>query len=459
MDNQYLKQQMKQTKPLELLLKLALPAMAAQLLNALYNIVDRVFIGHIEGDGTLALSGLGICFPIISLVTAFSWLIGMGGAPLLSISLGEKKEKRAQEIEETAILMLIIIGVILTVVCQIFAEPILLLFGASEQLLSYSVTYFRVYMSGAIAVMITMGMNPFINAQGRTTLGTMTILIGAVLNIILDWLFIYNFQMGIFGAALATVISQIVSAAWVLWLLLFSSKIEIKINVRSILFRLEHVKKIISLGVSSFVFMANESLVAIILNRLIRLYKGYGNEGDLYIGALTIVTSVFQLFLMPLQGITQGAQPITGYCKGAGLFERLEETLWDARIIATISATLFWIVFMFYPSKAAGLFTSDAELLKLSAKVIRISLWVCFVFGFQMINQHSFVAMGNAKYSFLFAIMRKVLLLIPIACILPLFLGVNGIFLAESISTIITAIVTHIVFTKYLKRQKVALQG
>lgn len=459
MENRYMEEQLRTHKTFPLLLKLAIPAVAAQVLNALYNLVDRMFIGHMGGEGTLALSGLGICFPIISLVTAFAWLVGMGGAPLLSISLGEKKEEDAARIESNAFLMLLLIGVTLTVFCFFFARPVLILFGASDKILPYAVTYLRIYVLGSTAVMIAGGMNSFINAQGHTALGTVTIAIGALLNIFLDFLFISVLHMGIRGAAIATVIAQIISALWVMQLLFFSDRIGVKIKIKYMALRISYVRRILALGVSSFVFMANESLVGVVLNRLIRRYEGYGDIGDLYISALTIVVSMSQLFFMPLQGITQGAQPMVGYCKGAKDYDRISETVRDGKILGIISATAFWVFFMFAPRLVASIFTKDAALIELSEGILRISFWECPLFGIQMLNQHMFVAMGNAKYSFIFAIMRKVLLLIPIACILPVFMGVNGVFLAESVSTVITVIVTQIAYTHYMKLQRKEMLG
>lgn len=454
MENRYMEEQLATHKTFPLLLKLTIPAVLAQVFNALYNLVDRMFIGHIEGEGTLALSGLGICFPIISLVTAFAWLVGMGGGPLLSICLGEKNEKDAEGIQSNAFMMLLVIGITLTVICYCFAEPILVLFGASDRILPYAVTYLKIYVMGSTAVMISAGMNSFLNAQGHTLLGTITVVIGAVLNIVLDWLLIFIFDMGIRGAAIATVVSQVISAAWVVALLFFGKQIGTKVRPSYMKLRFGYVKRICALGVSSFVFMANESVVEIALNRLIRNYEGYGATGDLYISAMTIVVSMSQLFFLPLQGITQGTQPIVGYCKGAGDYKRMEETIRDAKVLSVTCATLFWLTFMFAPRLVASVFTTDQALIDLSEVTLRISFWECFLFGFQMINQHMFVAMGNAKYSFLFAVMRKVLLLIPIACILPIFMGVNGIFLAESVSTVITVIATQIAFTHYMKLQK-----
>lgn len=450
MKKDYLKEQIEAKRMFPLLLKFIIPCIFAQVLNTMYNIVDRMFIGHIEGDGALALSGLGICFPIISLVTAFAWLIGMGGAPLLSILIGEEKDEEAAKIQTTSFIMLLCVGIILTVVCYIFAEPLLVIFGASETLLPYALIYLRTYVLGTTAVMIATGMNSFINAQGRTVIGTMTIAIGAILNIILDYIFVLVMHMNIFGAAMATVISQMVSAIWILLVLTLSKKLDIKLEFEKLKIERKYVKSILSLGFSSFIFMANESLIEIILNRILRNYTGYDIEGDLYIGTMTIVITMSQMMLMPLQGVTQGMQPIVGYCKGAGEFKKMKQIIMDAKILGVTFACICWFIFMFAPGWAVSLLSNDMNLIDLSKSIIRLSFWECFLFGIQMVNQHMFVAVGNAKYSFFFAILRKIILLIPLAFILPVFVGVKGVFLAEPIATVITVIVTQIAFSKYL---------
>lgn len=453
MEQQYMEKQLESHHTFLLLIKLSLPSIFAQVINALYNLVDRMFIGHSELTGSLALSGIGICFPIISLVTAFAWFIGLGGAPLISISLGKKNKKEAEIIISNAMCLLIIIGITVTVIGYIFAKPLLLLFGASDQILPYALTYFKIYILGSLAVMISIGMNLFIIAQGHTLTSTLVTSVGAVLNIILDWLLIFQFHMGIKGAAIATVISQVITAVCVISLLVFSH-MDIRINVRNMRLKRDIVIKIMKLGLSSFVFMANESLIGIFMNMMIRKSTGYGDVGDLYIGAMTIVTSVSQLLFLPLQGLTQGTQPIVGYCKGAGDYKRLTKTVNCAKILSVSYATLFWAVLMGFPGIVTAIFTNNSELIHTSTCTLRLAYWECFLFGFQMINQHMFVAMGNAKYSFLFAMMRKILLLIPITLIAAFLLGVKGIFFSESIATLVTAIVTQIVFTRYLKKEE-----
>lgn len=447
-----MKKCVKDTGMMKMLLKLSLPAMGAQLFNAIYNLSDRIFIGHIEGCAAESLSGIGLCFPITSLLTAFSWLVGMGGAPLLSICLGKGQQKEAEKIEGNAFVLVVTMGLLSSILCYFGADVLLKIFGASAELLPYARVYLQIYGMGSVAVMISMGMNAFINAQGRTDYGTVTVGIGAGVNIVLDYLFIMVFQFGIKGAAVATVLAQTISALWVTWLLFRSSVIKIHVK-REFLKPIRNIiARIITLGSSSFVFMLNESLAAVVLNWLIRICAGYNEKGDLYIAGMTVVTSLSQIFFMPLKGITQGAQPIVSYCYGSGKYEKMKEAIHDARICAFVCASAFWLIYMIFPNKIATLFTSDQTLIHLFGELIQFSFWESFILGIQMVNQHMFVALGNAKWSFLFAIMRKLVLLIPLACLMSKIWGVNGIFFAEPIATVITAIFTQWAFNYYIKK-------
>ncbi|MCD2492081.1 MATE family efflux transporter [Lacrimispora sp. NSJ-141] len=446
-----MEEQLAKGKILPLLLKLAIPSTIAQVVNALYSMVDRIYIGHMEGVGTIALTGLGLTLPIILIITAFSCLVGMGGAPLLSIRLGEKDHKGAAALQGNSFSMLLVLGVLLTIFFYFFCDPILRIFGASEGALPYAASYLRIYVLGTIPVMISMGMNSFLNAQGYTTLGTLTVVIGAVLNLILDPVFIYTFHMGIAGAAIATVIAQLVSAVWVLILLLFSKKIIIRIRLQDMAVKWHNVKKICALGVSNFAFLANDSLVQILMNLLLRKWCVDIATGDMYIGCLTIIYSMYQIFFMPLKGITQGTQPIVGYCFGAGDYGRLKKTVHYARICSMVCATAMWAFFMMFPKPVAGLFTTDAALLDTCTSSIRIAFCFNFVLGMQMVNQHMFVAMGNAKLSLIFALMRKVFVMVPLVLLFPYFMGAYGVFLAEPVSNIITVVVTYICFSRYMK--------
>lgn len=451
MRGERMEEQLAKGKILPLLLKLAVPATVAQIVNALYSMVDRIYIGHMEGVGTIALTGLGLTLPIILIITAFSLLVGRGGGPLLSIRLGEKDYEGAALLQGNSLSLLLGLGIFLTVFFYLLCDPILLLFGTSEAALPYASSYLRIYVLGTVPVMISMGMNSFLNAQGFTTLGTITVVIGAVLNLILDPIFIYVMDMGIAGAAVATVISQSVSALWVLFLLLFSKKIIIRTRLRDMRVRWECARRIFALGVSSFVFLANDSLVQILINLLLRYWSPDIATGDMYIGCMTIVYSMYQIFFMPLQGVTQGAQPIVGYCFGAKDYGRMRKTINYGRGCSLACATLMWAVFMLFPSQVAGLFTTDEALLSTCASSIRIAFCLNFVLGMQMMNQHMFIAMGNAKLSLIFGLMRKIFVLIPLVLVFPFFMGAIGVFLAEPVSNIITVIVTYICFSRYLK--------
>lgn len=436
---------------LPLLLRLTIPVTVAQLVNAAYSIVDRMYIGRMPGVGTTALSGLGLTFPIIMMITAFSSLIGMGGAPLASIRLGAGDKKEAQLYLGNAFSMLLIIGAVLTVVCIIWKDPMLMAFGASEATLPYASDYLGVYLVGTVFVQLALGLNSFINAQGYAGMGMATVVIGAVLNVVLDPIFIYVFDMGIVGAAVATVISQFVSAIWVVGFLC-SKKSKLNITLRDMRLDWNIVKSSCALGVSMFTFLINESIVVIALNRLLRQYGG--TAGDLHIASMAILSSVGQIFFMPLKGIVQGAQPIISYNMGARNYPRIRQTIHYARICSITCAVVMWAAMVFLPKYIALAFTTDQELIRMTVVTMRLMYSTVFVLGMQMVNQNSFIAMGNTRYSFFFGILRKVLLLLPLAFILPIFTGVWGIYAAEAISNLISVVVTHIVFTKYLNKLK-----
>ena len=445
-----MEEQLKSGKILPLLLKLAIPGTIAQIVNALYSMVDRIFIGRMEGVGLTALAGLGLTMPIIQIISAFSYLIGRGGAPLLSIKLGESDRETAAKLQGLSLSLLLILGAVLTAVFYVFCDPILRLFGASAEALPYASSYLKIYVLGTIPVMISLGMNSFLNAQGQALYGTVTVVIGALLNLILDPIFIYKLHMGIAGAALATLISQTVSAIWVLYLLLFSKRLSVRIRLKNMALSWFHTKKICALGVSTFIFLFNESAVQILVNLLLRYWSPDSASGDLYIGCMTIVYSMSQIFFMPLQGITQGAQPIVGYCMGASDYGRMKKTIYYARICSMACSVTLWLVYMLFPGQVAALFTTDEALLSACTASIRIAFCTNFVIGMQMVNQHMFIAMGNAKYSLIFGLMRKIFVLVPLVLVFPFFMGVMGVFLAEPVSNVITVIVTYIVFTKYI---------
>lgn len=448
-------EQLAHAKILPLLVRLTIPVTIAQLVNALYSIVDRMYIGHMPGIGTQALTGVGLTFPIIMLIAAFSCLPGMGGAPLASIAMGEGNLKKAQRYMNNALFMILFISVVITIGCTLTLKPMLLAFGANQSTLPYASSYLSIYLLGTVFVEIAMGLNLFINTQGFTTTGTITIVIGAVLNIILEPVFIYVLNLGIAGAAIATVLSQMVSAIWVLWFLC-SKKSILRLNLHDMKPDWEILRSICKLGISPFTFRINESIVIIILNRLLIHYGG--TLGDLHIASMSILSSISQIFFMPLIGIISGAQPILSYNMGAKNYPRLRETIHYARGLSISCAVLMWLAMILIPDIICQLFTSDADLIRLTTITMRIMFSTVLVLGLQMVNQNAFVAMGNTWCSFLYGIMRKLLLLVPLAFLLPHMFGVWGIYMAEAISNLITTFVTYFAFTRYMNGLKVSFE-
>jgi len=440
-------QQLAGGKILPLLIRLSVPATIAQLVNALYSIVDRMYIGHMPDVGTMALSGIGLTFPITMLISAFSCLPGMGGAPLASIAIGEGDIKKAQKYLCNAVSMLLVISFALTTFFLAFLEPLLKLFGADASTLPYARDYLQIYLIGTVFVQLALGLNPFINTQGFTLIGTMSVVIGAFLNIVLDPLFIYTFGMGIRGAAIATVIAQAVSCAWI-FAFLTSKKSYIRINLRDMKIDGRIWKRTCALGVSPFTFRVNESVIVILLNHLLLKYGGA--DGNLHIASMAILSSMSQVFFMPLSGIVTGTQPLLSFNYGARNYPRIRGTIHYARMLSFGCAVVMWAFFVFAPGLVCRMFTDNPELIEMTKVTMRIMFSTILVLGFQMTNQNAFVAMGNTKYSFLFGIMRKVLLLVPLALIMPLFMGVWGVYVAEAISNPVTVIITFIVFERYM---------
>lgn len=439
-----------------LLVRLAIPVTVAQFVNALYSIVDRMYIGHMPGIGTLALSGIGLTFPIIMMIAAFSCLPGMGGAPLASIAMGEGDLKKAQRYLNNAFSMLLFISLIITAICILTLKPMLLAFGANEATLPYASSFLSIYLIGTVFVEITMGLNPFINTQGFTGTGTITIVIGAVLNIVLDPIFIYVLHLGIAGAAIATVLSQMVSAVWVLRFLC-SGKSNLRLNLHDMKPDWKVIRSTCALGVSPFTFRVNESIVVIILNRLLIMYGGM--LGDLHIASMAILSSISQIFFMPLIGIISGAQPILSYNMGAKNYPRLRETIHYARMLSIFCAVVMWLAMILIPDIICRLFTGDAGLIRLTTVTMRILFSTVLVLGMQMVNQNAFVAMGNTWFSFLFGVMRKLLILVPLAFLLPYMFGVWGIYMSEAVSNLVTTFITYIAFTRYMNGLKVSFTG
>lgn len=430
------------------LISLAAPAIVAQLVNVLYNIVDRIFIGRMD-NGELAMAGVGVAFPILMLISAFSALIGMGGAPLCAIKMGEKNNDEAEKIMSNSFSMLLIIAVILTTGFLIFKEPILWAFGASEATIGYALDYLSIYVLGTIFVQIALGMNSYINTQGFAKIGMMTVVIGAVINIVLDPIFIFVFDLGVKGAALATVAGQMVSALWVLKFL-FGKKSILKIRKKYMVPDLKVVGSTMALGVSPFIMQSTESLVLISLNTRLSMFGG-----DIAVGAMTIMSSIMQIILMPLQGLAQGAQPIVSYNYGAKQMDRVKKTF-KLTLISCLSFTVIMCsLLMLFPNLFVGIFNNEPELVAITTWAIRIYFLGIFVFGAQIACQQTFLALGQAKISLFLALLRKVVLLVPLIYILPnLFQDkLMGVLVAEPIADIIATLTTVTCFMVFYKKK------
>lgn len=431
----------------KLLFSLALPAIVAQLVNILYNIVDRMYIGRIE-NGEIAMAGIGVAMPLIMIIAAFSGLVGSGGAPLAAIQMGRGKNNRAENIMSNSFSTLIIISIVVTTVLSIFKEPILWAFGASEATIGYAKSYLEVYLIGTIFVQIALGMNPFINTQGFAKIGMMTITIGAVINIVLDPIFIFTFNMGVRGAALATILSQAVSAIWVLKFLLGKRSV-LKIRKKYLVPKLKVILPILSLGISPFIMQSTEALVLISLNKQLLRYGG-----DLAVGAMTIMNSIMQIVFLPLMGISQGAQPIVSFNYGAEKLDRVKSTF-KILIVSCLSYTsIIWISIMLFPEVFVMLFNNGKELIRMTAWSMRIYFAGIFLIGAQIACQQTFLALGQAKISLVLALLRKVILLIPLIFILPTFIE-NGLFatlLAEPVADVIASLTTITCFTIFYKK-------
>ena len=432
-----------------LLVSLAFPAIIAQLVNVLYNIVDRIFIGRMT-NGEIAMAGVGVSFPIIMIISAFSALIGMGGAPLAAIKMGEKDNEGAEKIISNSFSTLVIIGIICTFTFLIFKEKLLWAFGASDSTIKYAIDYLTIYLFGTVFVQIALGMNPFINTQGFAKIGMITVVIGAVINIVLDPILIFTFNLGVKGAALATILSQFVSAGWVL-VFLFGNKSILKIRKEFLIPRLKVMLPIIALGISPFIMQATESLVLISLNNKLQIYGG-----DLAVGAMTIMSSIMQIVTLPLLGLSQGAQPIISYNFGAKKIERVKKTfklLLSSSLVYTI---IMWSALMIFPQFFVSIFNNKPELVEITSWSIRIFFGGIIIFGAQIACQQTFLALGQAKISLVMALLRKIVLLVPLIFILPSIVSegnkLAAVLLAEPISDITAALTTITVFIIFYKK-------
>lgn len=430
----------------KLVFSLALPAVIAQIVNVLYNIVDRIYIGHIPNVGSTALTGLGVCFPILMLISAFSAFVGSGGAPLAAIQLGKGDKKQAEKILGNGVTMLLSFSILLTILFMVFKQPLLLAFGASEVTLPYALQYLTIYLCGTIFVQVSIGLNTFITCQGQAKIAMFSVLIGAIINIILDPIFIFGFNMGVRGAALATVISQGCSSIWVLSFLL-SKKSSLRIRFANLKPNFKIIGSIAALGISPFIMQATESLINIVFNSGL---KHYG--GDVYVGSMTILQSVMQLFVLPTQGITMGTQPIISYNYGAKNHERVRQAFRYSLYVTVTVTTLSTILSMLFPGMFARMFTDEPELIRVVVKVLPIFMSGIWIFGVQMACQSAFMGMGQAKISLFLALLRKVILLVPLAIIIPRFAGVMGIYYAEPIADIVAALTTGTLFALNFKK-------
>ena len=431
------------TQPVgKLLLKLSIPTVVAQLINMLYNIVDRIFIGHIPNAGSLALTGVGVCMPIIMIVSAFAGLVSSGGAPRASISMGKGDMDSAEKTLGGCFLLQVVISVILTAVLLIFGEDLLLVFGASENTIEYATEYLNIYAVGTVFVQLTLGMNAFVTAQGFTKVSMVSVAIGAILNIVLDPIFIFGLHMGVGGAALATIISQAVSCIVVVSFL-SSRKTQLKLKRKNLNISPKVVFPCIALGTATFIMQASESVISVCFNSSLLKYGG-----DIAVGAMTILTSVMQFAMLPLQGIAQGAQPITSYNYGAKNTERVKKTFRILLITRLICSVTLWAVAMLAPQFFVGIFTPEAEMVAFASKALRIYMAVAFMFGIQIACQMTFTALGNAKSSIIVAITRKFILLLPLIYIMPQLVSdkTMGVYLAEPVADFVAVTFTAILF-------------
>lgn len=432
----------------KLLLKLSIPTVIAQLINMLYNVVDRIYIGHIPGEGSLALTGVGVCMPIIMIVTAFAALISSGGAPRASICMGKQDNKSAEQILGNCFSLQIVVSIVLTVVLLIWNKDLLMVFGASKNTLGYATDYMRIYALGTLFVQLTLGMNAFITAQGFTTTSMVSVLIGAICNITLDPVFIFVFNMGVKGAALATVLSQAISTIWVV-VFLSGKKTQLHLRKKYMGLKPKIFLPCVALGLATFIMQASESVVTVCFNSSLLHYGG-----DIAVGAMTILTSVMQFAMLPLQGIAQGSQPIASYNYGAKNADRVKKTFRLLVITCLTYSTLLWAAVQIIPKVFVSIFTSDAKLVAFTAPMLKIYLGGLFLFGIQIACQITFTSLGKAVNSIIVAVVRKFVLLLPLIYIMPHVVSnpTIGVYMAEPIADIIAVLFTSILFTFQFKK-------
>ncbi len=441
------KQDMGQGSIRSWMVRLAVPALVGQVINLLYNVVDRIYIGHIPEIGAAALTGVGLFSPILMLITAFAMLPSAGGAPRAAIAMGRGDQKSAQKIMGNCFSFLMILAMVLTAVFYVTAPTLLRLFGASDATLPYAVQYGRIYILGSVFVLTVMGMNPFITTQGFAKISMLTTVIGAVINIVLDPIFIFLLDMGVAGAAIATVLSQAVSAVWILRFLTGSAS-HLKLNRKDLALERQVILPCLALGISSFIMISTESILSISFTSSLARFGG-----DVAVGAMTVLTSINQLISMPLSGICQGGQPLISYNYGAKKFDRVKSAFFCQFGVCVGYTAAFWLLLMIFPQVFAGIFTNDQALVDYTGWAIRIFLACSFSVGFQISCQQAFLALGQAKISLLMACLRKLILLIPLIFLLPLFLENKtfAVFLAEPVADILAAAVTTFMFFRFFR--------
>lgn len=423
--------------------KLSIPLVISQIINVLYNIVDRIYIGNLPNIGQEALAGVGIAFPIIIIVSAFASLVGAGGAPIAAIKMGEGQDEEAKKIMMNSFMMLIIMGILLTIALLLFNEKLLYLFGATDELIEYGKSYLNIYALGSISVMLTLGLNSYITAQGYTNIAMIVVLIGAVLNIILDPILMFTLNMGVKGAAYATVISQTVSAIFVL-IFLSGKRLALRLEPKSLKLDSKIILSILALGISPFIMQATESLVQITFN--IQITKYGGTEYKTYLNIMTIMLSIMQFIMLPIFGLSQGASPLISYNFGAKNIDRVKSAF-KIVLITSLSYTLiFYLLIFLFPKGFVLIFNNDPLLLEIAPRILRIFFIGMSIMGIQIACQNTFLALGQAKISVILALLRKIILLIPITLILPIFMGINGVFYSEAIADVIAVVTTSIVF-------------
>lgn len=426
----------------------AIPLILAQLVQILYNVVDRIYIGHLPGENNIALTGVGLAFPVVTLILAFTLLVGMGGSTLFAIARGRKEEEQAEKIMGNAFSMLIVLAVVLMAVCYLFCKPILYLFGASDVSYVYANAYLKIYLLGTPFTMLTTGLNGFINGQGFPKVGMMTTVIGALLNLILDPVFIFGFDMGVSGAALATVLSQVVSAVWVLRFLT-GKKAILHLKRKNFAPDVKLIKEMITLGTPGFIMQGTNCLVQVVCNATLQNWGG-----DLYVGVMTILNSVREILTLPVMGIANGAQPVLGYNYGAKQFKRVKEGICFTALTGISYTVLAWIFVMLCPKLLITIFSDDVTLLEPGIRSLYIYFFGFFCMAFQFAGQSVFQALGKAKRAIFFSLFRKAIIVVPLTLFLPsMGFGVDGVFLAEPISNAIGGLACFITmwFTLYKK--------